>query len=119
MIAGNNDRDLQPMVKGNNLREFLSKNSKRYICSYWNDKFYFYKTISTRCRPCSACPPLAPPVQDPITGLPSVAPSPTLAAIAAADAIQVALDIPSQIGQQANTAAETMDYLNPVSLFIS
>lgn len=60
------------------------------------------------------------PTLDPVTGLPSVAPSPTLAVAASVDSIQTAcLDIPSHIGQQANTAAETMDYLNPVSLFIS
>lgn len=115
LIAGNNDRDLQPMVKGNNLREFLSKIQKDISALTGMINSLANKQIALDAALATHVHALLPTV-DPVTGLPSVGPSPTLAAVCAADAIQLAcLDVPSHIGQQTNTAAETIDYLNPVS----
>lgn len=115
LIAGNNDTDLQPMVKGENLKEFLSKIQKDISALTGMINSISTKQLALNAALASHVHVLLPTL-DPVTGLPSVAPSPTLAVAASVDSIQTAcLDIPSHIGQQANTAAETMDYLNPVS----
>lgn len=116
LIAGNNTRNLQPMVLGRNLKEFLEKIQKDIAALSGMINSTATKQIALDAALAAHVHPLVPPVPDPLTGLPSVAPSPTLAAICSADAIGISIqDIPSHIAQQINTAAETLDYLNPAS----
>ncbi len=116
LIAGNNTSGLQPMVKGKNLKEFLVKIQQDIAAVTGMVNSLATKQVALDAALAAHVHPLAPPVPDPITGLPSVAPSPTLATVAALDSIQImCLDFPSHIGQQINTAAESLDFLNPVS----
>jgi hypothetical protein len=115
LIAGNNDRDLQPMVKGKNLKEFLSKIQQDISALTGMINSLATKQVALDAALSIHAHPLLPTV-DPVTGLPSVAPSPTLAVACASDSIQIAcLDNPSHFGQQVNTAATNLDYLNPIS----
>lgn len=115
LIAGNNDRDLQPMVKGNNLKNFLVKIQKDIAAITGMVNSLATKQITLDAALSTHVHPVLPTV-DPVTGLPSTAPSPALAVACAADAIQIScLDVPSHVGQQVNTAAESIDYLNPIS----
>ena len=111
LIAGNMKYGLQPMVKGNNLVHCLQE-IQSHIGELANAiDSLAQKQVALDTALAAHVHPLLPMV-DPITGLPSVGVSPTLAAIAAADAVQLGIiDIPMHLSVITNMAFTDADYL--------
>ena len=124
LIAGNNTSGLQPMVKGANLKEFLVKIQKDIsaltgmINSLATKQIALDAALGSHTHPIVAIPVNTVVVGAAGTGFANgvTFPSPELAAATAADTIQITVqDQPSHVGQQVNTAAQALDYLNPIS----
>lgn len=115
LIAGNNDRDLQPMVKGRNLKDFLQKLQQDISALTGMINSLATKQVALDATLGSHTHLVTTAVVGTVgTGV--AAPSIELSTAAAANAIGIATqDIPSHTAQMINTTAETIDYLNPVS----
>lgn len=114
LIAGNNTRNLQPMVLGRNLKELLEKMQKDIAALSGMVNSTATKQIALNAALATHTHMTIPdPTSATLIGtLPSIA----LASVCAVDVVSRAIqDIPSHIGQQINTTAQTLDYLNPAS----
>ena len=114
LIAGNNTRNLQPMVLGRNLKELLEKMQKDIAALSGMVNSTATKQIALNAALATHTHMTIP---DPTSAtLIGTLPSIVLAAVCGDDVISRAIqDIPSHIGQQINTTAQTLDYLNPAS----
>ena len=109
LIAGNDDSDLQPLVKGNNLLEIL-----RIVVDDIRRLNGMINSLATKQVALDATLAAHTHVTVSAAGPGVAAPSIELAIAATADAAQIAsLDFPSHASSMSNSISSEMDYLKP------
>jgi hypothetical protein len=113
LIAGNDDKDMQPLVKGHNLRELLFymiqdiSTVTQMLHDVTLTQQIFETILATHVHPLV-------PTLDPITGIPSSGPSPTLAAGVGIKSVKTFLqDYPSHISSVINQIMLRFKYITP------